>query len=146
MAERQGNMLDQDPSSSNNNQEQNTYSGPDIDLLKSIDSTLKEILSRNKGMSQSAARSSMPGDRGEANKWEPNRSRQNAANTKSGSSMSSSLNFKSVTDGFLDGLEDTLLESVLGPDFKNKIHNTISGFADAMGVGVGDIPKKDTQY
>lgn len=113
-----------------------TYSngGPDIDLLKSIDKTLKDILASG-GMSQSAARSSMPGSRDAANKWEPNRNR----NKKSG--KSSSLNFSSVVDDFTDGLESALLESVLGSDFKKNIGTAMSNFANAVGIEFDELPK-----
>lgn len=121
----------------------------DTELLRSIDKTLKSIL-YNSNMSQSAARSSMPGGQRQANKWQPNRDR---TGSKSGKNSRNSrdnraedfdfnFNFDSVLNDFTEGLENALMKSIVGDDFKKKINSVMSNFAQAAGVNVKDIPKK----
>ena len=113
---------------------------PDTDLLRDIDDTLYDILTCVNKMSQSEARKSMPGDRQSANKWTPNRrsSSRGGRNHRGGSQ--SLGNFDDVLGKFTDGLEQSLLDSVLGSDFKSKIQKSMSGLASQLGVDIKDIP------
>ena len=133
----------------NTNSSSSVNRSQDTELLRSIDKTLKSIL-YNSNMSQSAARSSMPGGQRQANKWQPNRDR---TGSKSGKDSRNSrdnraedfdfnFNFDSVLNDFTEGLESALMKSIVGDDFKKKVNSVMSNFAQAAGVNVKDIPKK----
>lgn len=124
-------------SSSNNTQTDGTAAraaSHDTDLLKSIDDTLDHILVNMNRMSQSAGRSAMPGSKRDANKWafESRNKKQN---------KNSLGDFSSVMDNFTDGLEEVLMDSILGSDFKSKMQQSMSTLADELGVSINEIPK-----
>lgn len=132
----------------NTNSSSSVNKSQDTELLRSIDKTLKSIL-YNSNMSQSAARSSMPGGQRQANKWQPNR--EDRTDSKSGKDSRNSrdyraedfdFSFDSVLDDFTEGLESALVKSIVGDDFKKKLNSVMSNFAQAAGVNVKDIPKK----
>ena len=97
----------------------------DTILLASIDETLKSILKNGGSMSQSNARSSMPGSESDI---DVSRIFRNRA--------------KSSGKGFLDGFEDALWDSLLGSDFKKKLGESLGGFADSLGVNIKDVPNE----
>lgn len=107
----------------------------DNDLLKDIDHTLVEILNSMGDMSQSAAKSSMPGDRGKSNKWSTNRSYGKMG--KFGKSSKGG-----ILDSFTDGIEDALLESLGVSDFKKQIQGSLSELASQLGTTVDDLPNE----
>lgn len=133
----------------NNNSSSSVNKSQDTELLRSIDKTLKSIL-YNSNMSQSAARSSMPGGQRQANKWQPNRDRDGSKSGKDSRTSRDNrtedfdfnFNFDSVLNDFTEGLESALIKSIVGDDFKKKINSVMSNFAQAAGVNVKDIPKK----
>ena len=131
------NSSNQQNTANNANSNKSSKVGPDIDLLKSIDATLKTILREGPNWSQSSARDAMPGRRyapgrqsytGDDNRWRVNRNRRS--------------NFSSSSDEFVDGFNEALMEGLLGSDFKQSISDSLSGFADALGVEVGKLPKE----
>ena len=97
----------------------------DTILLASIDETLKSILKNGGSMSQSNARSSMPGSESDI---DVSRIFRNRA--------------KSSGKGFVDGFEDALWDSLLGSDFKKKLGESLGGFADSLGVNIKDVPNE----
>lgn len=107
----------------------------DNDLLKDIDHTLVEILNSMGDMSQSAAKSSMPGDRGKSSKWSTNR-----GHGKMGKFGKSSKG--GILDSFTDGIEDALLESLGVSDFKKQIQGSLSELASQLGTTVDDLPNE----
>ena len=127
-------------SSNNNNNTQNTQqniphapSGIDVDILESIDATLKDILKTTSGMSQSDARNSMPGrryrDSEGNNKWQVDRNRRNKG-PRGG---------KGLTDDFEAGMREALLESVLGSGFRDRMEGALGAFAESLGTNVQDL-------
>lgn len=132
-------MMNQN-SSNNNNNTQNTQqniphapSGLDVDILESIDATLKEILRNTSGMSQSDARNNMPGRRyGQGNgnnKWQVDRNKRNKG-PRGGNGL---------TDDFEAGMREALLESVLGSGFRDKMEGALGAFAESLGTNVQDL-------
>lgn len=107
----------------------------DNDLLKDIDHTLVEILNSMGEMSQSAAKSSMPGDKSKSSKWSTNRS-----SGKMGKFGRSSKG--GILDSFTDGIEDALLESLGVSDFKKQIQGSLSELASQLGTTVDDLPNE----
>ena len=127
-------------SNSSNNNTQTTQqniphapSGLDVDILESIDATLKDILKSTSGMSQSDARNSMPGRRyGQDNrdsKWQIDRNRRNKG-LRGGNGL---------TDDFEAGVREALLESVLGSGFRDKMEGALGAFAESLGTNVQDL-------
>lgn len=117
-------------SGQNNNEE--------IELLKSMDATLHQILTNVNNISQSMARGSMPGSGHGNGRWQPNR----RGHGDPGNMNDSFGSLSNVMDKFTDGLEEVLMDSLLGSDFKDKIKQSMSTLADQLGVQVGDIPKE----
>lgn len=114
--------------------------GEEVDLLRSIDSTLKQIYKSSAGMSQANLRNSMPGrqyDTGYSNgdKWKVNRRHSG------GGFNSSGREFKGVVDEFEDGLREALMESFLGSGFKDNVSKHLQSFEQQLGVNLKDVPK-----
>ena len=117
--------------------------GPDIDLLKSIDATLKTILKEGPSWSQSDAQNMMPGRRyaqynsrtGYSNdeKWGANRRQKGY--------KSDGTQFKGVLDEFEDGLRDALMEGLFGTDLKGSIQRVLNEFETKFDVSLTDVPK-----
>lgn len=138
-----GDVLGNSGSSTHTQVEGNTakaVNGPDTDLLRSIDNTLQDILTSVDGMSQSAARNRMPGSRGDANKWTPYR-RNGSSQNRDPFRTKGLGNMGDVFDQFTDGLGKSLMDSVLGSDFKDKIQASMSSLADQLGVDIDKIPE-----
>lgn len=106
--------------------------GQDIDLLKSIDSTLKEILSSGPNWSQSDARNMMPG--------------QQVSQARRGNDKNSLFSGKNKNafnmSAFEDGLREGLMDALLGSDFKDNLSSIFDDFANQLGVEVSDIPNE----
>ena len=109
-------------------------SSPDSDVLNDINDTLNDILHNMGRTSQSAARSSMPGSKYDSNRWRSNR------RTSHYSKNSQLGDFHSVVDEFTSGLEKSLLDSVGGSAFKDKVAGGLSNLAKQMNVEVSDLP------
>lgn len=105
--------------------------GPDIEMLRSIDATLKSILQRTPGMSQSDARNQMPGRQfGAPQRDENTRDPFGRQDSHNGFSM----------DSVGDGFRDAIMEGLLGSDFRENIMHTMNDFASELGVNVSDLP------
>lgn len=94
----------------------------EIQYLESIDSALQNILKQGKGMSQSNAANSMPGSRG--------------------SSIFGGMprGPKGFMDEVMDSFEKSLIDSIIGSDFKKKINGALSKFAEEMGTSMEGLP------
>lgn len=110
----------------------------ELDYLKSIDATLKNLLKNSQSTSQANAKYSMPrrgdfrySDQPLSGKWAPTSSRYSR-----GSRGRSSR----TTEGFIDGFQSAMLESFLGSDFKDKIRASLDDFADIVGADLKDVP------
>lgn len=126
-----GNITDQFPDNSGSTQSNNNkqYTNDDqIELLKSIDATLKTLLKNVGNFSQSNARNAMGDNRGSFKQQynEPSRNERRTTRRRRGS--------------FTDELFDSVFEEVLGGDFKTQMNNIVSGFAKDLGVSIEDIP------
>ena len=104
-----------------------------IEYLKSIDDTLQAILSRSGGMSQSAARDYTKGDRGQFGQ-------QYEDNWGLGGRGRKNIFGKGRPQSFEDGINEALLEGLLGSDFKDKIGKGLNDFAKSLGMNIQDIP------
>lgn len=96
----------------------------ELDYLKSIDESLKKLLSDGGKVSQSNARNSMGG----------RNDRRNA--------LRGGLGFTNSKDEFLRGFQKELFDGLLGSDFKDKLRETFNGMADQLGVDLKDIPNE----
>lgn len=112
-------------SDSNNNFNFTYDNSSEIEYLKSIDATLKELLRTGRNTSQSNARNSM-------------HSRDDFRNP---SGRRSGKGFQGAKKSFTDGFEDVLIETVLGSDYKDKLKGALNQFADLVGVELEDVPE-----
>lgn len=108
----------------------------ELDYLKSIDNTLKDLLKQSRNTSQSDAKYSMPrrDDFQQSRtyrQWAPSSNRYNR--TRGHQSYLSN-------NSFIDGFQSAILESFLGSDFKDKIKDSLNDFADLIGVDLRDVP------
>ena len=135
-----GDIMSSMPGNQQNTTSSSTASnsgGPDIELLKSIDSTLKTILREGPRWSQSDAQNMMPGRRyaqsstrtGYSNdeKWGNSRSRKGY--------KSDGTEFKGVFDEFEDGLRDALMEGLFGADLKGSMQATLEALENYLKDG-----------
>lgn len=100
-------------------------------LLASIDQTLRQIAQNGSSMSASNARNAL-GDTGDIrNVFRSRNSGFGIGGSRSGSS-----------GGFLDGVEDALMEAVLGSGYKDRLRDIMNQFADDIGVPLKDVPQE----
>lgn len=117
-------------SSNDNSQDTSSHTGfridnkDELDYLKSIDESLKKLLSDGGKVSQSNARNSISG----------RNDRRNA--------LRGGLGFTNSKDEFLRGFQKELFDGLLGSDFKDKLRETFNGMADQLGVDLKDIPNE----
>lgn len=90
-----------------------------LEYLKSIDSTLKDLLKTGQTISQSDAMNAKQGQ---------------------GSKKGGKFGAPRKPKNFAEGLQDALLESVLGPGFKDQMRAQMNGLAKAFGVELQDLP------
>ena len=100
-------------------------SSKDTELLQDIDKAVNNILGSMGKMSQSAAKSSIPGNKSGSDKWKVDRGYKTR---------------KGAFDSFTDGIEDALLESLGASDFKKQIQGAFNQLAKDMGTSVSDLP------
>lgn len=139
----QGNQSEQTTSSSNSNR----Y-GQDVELLKSIDSTLKSILREGATMSQSDARNAIPsrqyGPRtGYSNdsKWDNARTSSRSKKGQRVTYKSDGTEFEGVVKEFSAGLRSQLMEGLFGENIKESIQNSLKAFEKEFNVSLTDLPK-----
>lgn len=126
------NVTDQFPDNSGSTQSNNNsqFTNDDqIELLKSIDATLKTLLKNAGSFSQSNARNAMGDNRGSFRQQYDESSRDSRYRNK-----------KQRRGSFTDELFDSVFEEVLGGDFKKQINDIVSGFAKDFGVSIEDLP------
>ena len=111
--------------SSDNTNTANNQSKTQEDLLKSMNDTLTELLRSVNKMSQIDARDKTGG-------------KGNSRYPLSGDGIP---NFRKISDDFYDSFEKSLIESVIGSDFKDKISDSFKGLAKELGVDVDNIGK-----
>ena len=94
----------------------------EVDILKSIDTSLRNIAKNVNGVSASNANNKISSSGSNAdvfsNRW----------------------NYKNVSTQFKNGFSKTLMDSVIDADFKTQITEVFSDFAKDLGVSVKDIP------
>lgn len=117
---------------SGQSQNKSTYNR-ELAILESIDSTVKEILKNGGNTSQANSFHSLSG----------NASFRNKPRSKSNSFGSGSIRGfgESVTSEFVDAFKKSIMESLIGDDFKHEIQGVFSDLAQQIGVSVEDIPK-----
>ena len=102
------------------------------EYLKSIDDTLKNLLKNGASFSQSAARDYTP------RRDDFSESRSSFKNTRSTVRNKAG----SVFDRFTDSLEDALIESFIGSDFKSTMKSKFNDIAKSMGKELDDLPSE----
>lgn len=137
------NETEQTTSSSNSNK----Y-GQDVELLKSIDSTLKSILREGATMSQSDARNAIPSRKygprtGYSNdsKWDNARTSSISRKGKRTAYKSDGTEFEGVVKEFSAGLRSQLMEGLFGENIKESIQNSLKAFEKEFNVSLTDLPK-----
>lgn len=124
----------------NNNQNTSTSSDSTINeallqYLREMNETLKELAKNAQNTSQSNARNNMP-------RREDFR-RKDAEDRESRQFNAKKPKFRTKGDpleNFLDSFEDSIIEGVLGSDFRDKIGSAFEGLADMIGVELEEIP------
>lgn len=106
----------------------NTSRNNAIALLKSIDQTTKQILQSGGGMSASNAQNMMPGARG-SNTYFQSRTNYSSRGLGGGS-------FKQFTST----LQKTMMEELIGNEFKNSLRDIRDKLARDLGVNVEQVP------
>lgn len=91
--------------------------------LKSIDESLKALLKSGGKFSQAQASQEF----GDINAMFKNKASMKRA-------------YKSAQEQFTEAVRNTLLESVLGSDFKSNVKSALNDFAKSLGVELADIP------
>lgn len=94
----------------------------ELQYLRSIDETLKELLSNAKNTSNSSWNTDKP--RREDFKYDRDRSGRGKKSSK----------------GFVDTFESTLIDAILGSDFKGSLKTSFEDIADSIGMDLKDIP------
>lgn len=121
-----GDILGQMQSNNEPDPSRETRNRTTDDVLKSIDATLKKLLdSVEGGTSQSSAR--------DASRVFRDKQAQSSNKSTSGSKKSSPKNFT-------DGLEQSLLDAILGPDFQSTLEAIGKGLAKDLGVSLEELP------
>lgn len=122
--------------------------GEQVDLLRSIDTTLKYIYKSGMSMSQSSIRSSLPGrqyDTGYSNdsRWRTTRRGKRGQQGDDDYEFKTfdGHKFKGIVDEFEDGLREALMESIVGANFKGNLRGHLIAFEKQFGVNIQDIPK-----
>lgn len=110
---------------------QTTSTNTQIQLLQSIDKSVKDILKNGSGMSQSNAMNRIPGSASQAFR------RAGVGNT-----FSARHSAGSFMDEFESAFKREIMEAVLGSDFKSKMHGIMNSLAEDIGVSIEDIPKE----
>ena len=110
-----------------------------LEYLKSIDSSVKQILTLGQEMSQSAARDMMPrfSDFTGGNQS----TYKNTRNFRSSRIRSGRSGSSNIAGQFLDSFEDAILEGFLGADFKDKVKTSVTMFADMLGTDIENLGK-----
>lgn len=124
----------------NINNQQNTQSdtsaqsnAAEVEYLRSIDKTLKELLKTSKNMSQSAANDSSP----------TSSDRRKAAslnNSFRDTSRKAKQAYTNSLDNFLDAFEESLFEGLGASNFKSQIKDMLDKLAEDIGVPLQDVP------
>lgn len=107
----------------------NTSRNNAIALLKSIDQTTKQILQSGGGMSASNAQNMMPGARG-SNTYFQSRTNYSSRGLGGGSSFRQ----------FTSSLQKTMMEELIGNEFKNSLRDIRDKLARDLGVNVEQVP------
>lgn len=95
----------------------------ELQYLRSIDETLKELLSNAKNTSNASWNTDKP--RRDDFKYDRDRSGRGD---------------KKKSRGFVDTFESTLMEAILGSDFKSSLRTSFEDIADSIGMDLQDIP------
>lgn len=122
-------QLTSSQSAQQNNPPNSPPSNREIQLLESIDKSVKDILKNSTGMSQSNASSRIFNSRQSINR-----------NTSINNIFSSRRHSNGLIDDFTTAFQKTIFEAFLGSDFKSKIQDVMSKLAHDIGVNVEDIP------
>lgn len=99
----------------------------EIDLLRSIDKSIKDLMKNSTNMSQSNASSHAKNIKDDV------KNSKNIFGTKN--------SIKGAINQFTDSFKREMFEAVVGSEFKSKIQSVMNKFAEDVGVNIEDVPK-----
>lgn len=114
----------QDNSDSNSG---SNFNKSEIDLLRSIDKSIKDLMKNSANMSQSDASSHVKNIKDDV------KNSKNIFGTKN--------SIKGAMNQFTDSFKKEMFEAVIGSEFKSKIQSIMNKFAEDIGVNIEDVPK-----
>lgn len=106
----------------------------ELNYLRSIDNNVQQLLKECRFTSQSDAKFNTPRQsefRNSSSKFSPNNPYSRRSNNRVG---------KNATSQFVDAFTKGMSEAFLGSDFKDKIRESLDGFADQFGMSFKDMP------
>lgn len=119
-------------SENNDSRKYTSHMNPEeLKYLQSIDRNLQQLLKQSQSTSQSDAKFNMPRRdefRNSSRYTSPFGKRYNMRNT------------RSATDQFADSFTKAMADAFLGSDFRDKIRDSLEGFADEFGISFKDMP------
>ena len=130
-----GNSSGSNKNNNNNNQNNqnikfNSPKSDELQYLRSIDNTLKELLKN----ANNTSNASWNTDRPRRDDFKSNRDRSNRDRNGRG--------IKGNTKSFTDAFEQNLMDALLGSDFKKNLRGAFDNIADDLGVDFADIPRE----
>lgn len=119
-------------SENNDSKKYTSHMNPEeLKYLQSIDRNLQQLLKQSQSTSQSDAKFNMP---------RREEFRNSSRNTSPFGKRYNMRNATSATNQFADSFTKAMADAFLGSDFRDKIRDSLEGFADEFGISFKDMP------
>lgn len=119
-------------SENNDSRKYTSHMSPEeLKYLQSIDRNLQQLLKQSQSTSQSDAKFNMP---------RRDEFRNSSRNTSPFGKRYNMRNATSATNQFADSFTKAMADAFLGSDFRDKIRDSLEGFADEFGISFKDMP------
>lgn len=119
-------------SENNDSRKYTSHMNPEeLKYLQSIDRNLQQLLKQSQSTSQSDAKFNMP---------RRDEFRNSSRSTSPFGRRYNMRNATSATNQFADSFTKAMADAFLGSDFRNKIRDSLEGFADEFGISFKDMP------
>lgn len=119
-------------SENNDSRKYTSHMSPEeLKYLQSIDRNLQQLLKQSQSTSQSDAKFNMP---------RRDEFRNSSRSTSPFSRRYNMRNATSATNQFADSFTKAMADAFLGSDFRDKIRDSLEGFADEFGISFKDMP------
>lgn len=119
-------------SENNDSKKYTSHMNPEeLKYLQSIDRNLQQLLKQSQSTSQSDAKFNMP---------RRDEFRNSSRNTSPFGKRYNMRNATSATNQFADSFTKAMADAFLGSDFRDKIRDSLEGFADEFGISFKDMP------